>query len=89
MAGPEAIRENREGRHSKIAPEMGYNLDLGGISSLVYIVVQPNESIDSALKRFNLKLQQSGLLRELKEHSHYEKPSEKRRRQRRRRSSRP
>jgi small subunit ribosomal protein S21 len=68
---------------------MGYNLDLGGISSLVYIVVQPNESIDSALKRFNLKLQQSGLLRELKEHSHYEKPSEKRRRQRRRRSSRP
>ena len=33
---------------------------------MVYIVVQPNESIDSALKRFNLKLQQSGLLRELK-----------------------
>jgi len=55
---------------------------------LIQVVVQPNESIDSALKRFNLKLQQSGLLRELKEHSHYEKPSEKRRRQRRRRVSR-
>jgi small subunit ribosomal protein S21 len=52
---------------------------------LIQVVVQPNESIDSALKRFNLKLQQSGLLRELKEHAHYEKPSEKRRRQRRRR----
>jgi small subunit ribosomal protein S21 len=52
---------------------------------LVHIIVQPNESIDSALKRFNLKLQQSGVLRELKEHAHYEKPSEKRRRQRRRR----
>ena len=43
---------------------------------MIYVNVHNNESIDSALKRFNLKLQQSGLLRELKEHSHYEKPSE-------------
>lgn len=56
--------------------------------NLIYVTVQPNESIDSALKRFNQKLQQSGVLRELKEHAHYEKPSEKRRRQRRRRISR-
>ena len=49
---------------------------------MIYVTVQPNESIDSALKRFNMKLQQSGLLRELKEHSHYEKPSEKRARER-------
>ncbi len=35
-----------------------------------------------------MKLQQSGLLRELKEHSHYEKPSEKRRRMARRSKSR-
>ena len=55
---------------------------------LIYVTVQPNESIDSALKRFNMKLQQSGLLRELKEHSHYEKPSEKKRRMKRRRQSR-
>jgi small subunit ribosomal protein S21 len=52
------------------------------------VIVQQNESIDSAIKRFNMKLQQSGLLRELKEHAHYEKPSEKRRRMRRRRLSR-
>ena len=55
---------------------------------MIYVIVQPNESIDSALKRFNMKMQQSGLLRELKEHSHYEKPSEKRRRLRRRRTTR-
>lgn len=54
---------------------------------MIQVNVHPNESIDAALKRFNLKLQQSGLLRELKEHSHYEKPSEKRRRQARRRLS--
>ena len=55
---------------------------------MVYVIVQQNESIDSAIKRFNMKLQQSGLLRELKEHAHYEKPSEKRRRMRRRRQAR-
>lgn len=55
---------------------------------MVYVIVQQNESIDSAIKRFNMKLQQSGLLRELKEHAHYEKPSEKRRRMKRRRASR-
>ncbi len=54
---------------------------------MIYVTVQPNESIDSALKRFSLKMQQSGLLRELKEHSHYEKPSEARRRAKRRRAS--
>ena len=47
---------------------------------MIYVTVQPNESIDSALKRFNQKMQTSGLLRQLKEHAHYEKPSEKRRR---------
>jgi small subunit ribosomal protein S21 len=55
---------------------------------MIYVTVQPNESIDSALKKFNMKLQQSGVLRELKEHGHYEKPSEKRRRKARRRVSR-
>lgn len=55
---------------------------------MIYVTVQPNESIDSALKRFNMKMQQSGVLRQLKEHSAYEKPSEKRRRMKRRRTSR-
>ncbi|HWP30735.1 MAG TPA: 30S ribosomal protein S21 [Fimbriimonadales bacterium] len=47
---------------------------------MIEVIVQPNESIDSALKRFNTKLQQSGLLKKLKEHMHYEKPSERKRR---------
>lgn len=55
---------------------------------MVYVTLAPNESIDSALKRFNMKLQQSGVLREVKEHSHYEKPSERRRRLKRRRPAR-
>lgn len=52
---------------------------------MVYVKVREEESLDQAMRRFNLKIQQSGLLRELKEHSYYEKPSEKRRRRSRRR----
>lgn len=56
---------------------------------MIQVTVHPGESIDSALKRFNQKVQGSGVLRELKEHAHYEKPSEKRRRASRRRVGRP
>lgn len=51
---------------------------------MIEVIVLPNESIDSALKRFDNKLQQSGVLRRLKEHSYYEKPSDKKRRMKRR-----
>jgi small subunit ribosomal protein S21 len=43
------------------------------------VQVKPNESLDSALKRFKKVLQQAGILKEAKEHEHYEKPSDKRR----------
>ena len=74
-----ALSSYGEMRHNKRLPEES--------RALVYVIVQQNESIDSALKRFNMKLQQSGVLRELKEHAHFEKPSEKKRRLRRRRIS--
>ena len=54
---------------------------------MIQVNVHPNESVDQALKRFNQKLQQSGLLRELKDHAHYEKPSVKARKRARRRVS--
>jgi small subunit ribosomal protein S21 len=56
---------------------------------LLEVIVLPNESIDGALKRFDNKLQQSGVLRRLKEKSYYEKPSDKRRRMKRRSGRRP
>ena len=46
---------------------------------LAQVQVKPNESLDSALKRFKKVLQQTGVLKEAKEHEHYEKPSDKRR----------
>ena len=37
--------------------------------------VHSDESFDSLLKRFNKKVQQHGILSELRRHEHYEKPS--------------
>lgn len=41
--------------------------------------MRENESLDSALKRFKKALQQTGILKEAREHEHYEKPSDKKR----------
>ncbi len=39
-----------------------------------------NETFESALRRFNKKIQQSGILAEARRREHYEKPSVKRKR---------
>ena len=39
-----------------------------------------NESFESLLKRFNRKVQQEGILTELRRREHYEKPSLRRKR---------
>jgi small subunit ribosomal protein S21 len=49
---------------------------------LVQVVVQRNESIDRALKRFKKLLESSGILGEARRHLRYEKPSDRRRRKR-------
>tara|TARA_B110000014_G_C20123646_1_gene596888 strand:+ start:3235 stop:3444 length:210 start_codon:yes stop_codon:yes gene_type:complete len=45
---------------------------------LVEIRVNDSESLDSALKRFNRKVQSDGILTESRQNEYYEKPSEKR-----------
>ncbi|MCX7911454.1 MAG: 30S ribosomal protein S21 [Dehalococcoidales bacterium] len=44
------------------------------------VVAGPDESFESLLKRFNRKVQQDGILAELRRREHYEKPSVKRKR---------
>ncbi len=46
---------------------------------MAQVQVRANEGLDSALRRFKKQIQQSGILKEAKEHEHYEKPSDKRR----------
>ena len=53
---------------------------LGGDPGLAEVRVGENETFESALRRFNKKIQQSGILAEARRREHYEKPSVKRKR---------
>jgi len=44
------------------------------------VVAGDNESFESLLRRFNKKVQQTGILAEARRREHYEKPSVKRKR---------
>jgi small subunit ribosomal protein S21 len=46
---------------------------------LAEIRIQENESIESALRRFKRKVQQEDIIKEIKKHSFYMKPGDKRR----------
>lgn len=53
---------------------------VGGDPGLAEVRVGENETFESALRRFNKKIQQSGILAEARRREHYEKPSVKRKR---------
>jgi len=48
------------------------------------VSVGHNEPLERALRRLKRKLDREGVMRELRERKHYEKPSEKRRKQQKR-----
>ena len=48
-------------------------------SPMIIINVKENESIDKALKRFKKKFERTGVLKELRARTSYEKPSIKKR----------
>ncbi len=43
------------------------------------VEVKRDESFESALRRFKKKIEQEGILREVRDRKHYEKPSERKR----------
>ncbi len=46
---------------------------------MAFVVLENGESIESALRRFKRKVQQEAIIKEIKKHSVYYKPGEKRR----------
>lgn len=46
---------------------------------MIIVNVKENESIDKALKRFKKKFERTGVLKEIRSRSYYEKPSIKKR----------
>jgi small subunit ribosomal protein S21 len=43
------------------------------------VMIQEGESLENALRRFKRKVQQEDIIKEIKRHSYYMKPGEKRR----------
>jgi small subunit ribosomal protein S21 len=52
----------------------------GSENGLTEVKLKKGESVDKALRRLKKKIDREGVLREVRNHRHYEKPSEKRRR---------
>ena len=46
----------------------------------VSVMVREDEPFEKAVRRFRKEVERSGILREIKRHMHYEKPSVKRKR---------
>jgi len=46
---------------------------------LAYVEVMPGESFEGALRKFKRKVQQEAIIKEIKKHTVYLKPGEKRR----------
>jgi small subunit ribosomal protein S21 len=51
----------------------------GGVEALAEVKIQEGESIESALRRFKRKVQQEDIIKDIKKHSFYLKPGDKRR----------
>jgi small subunit ribosomal protein S21 len=51
----------------------------GRVISMPEIEIKKDESFEAALRRFKKKIEQEGILREVRDRKHYEKPSERKR----------
>jgi small subunit ribosomal protein S21 len=49
------------------------------VKGLAVVVVQEGETLESAIRRFKRKVQQEDIIKEIKRHSFYLKPGEKKR----------
>ena len=52
---------------------------VGEVILLAEVTVQDGETLESALRRFKRKVQQEDIIKEIKRHSFYLKPGEKKR----------
>ena len=55
------------------------SVELGGVFRLAEVKLQEGETLENALRRFKRKVQQEDIIKEIKRHSFYLKPGEKKR----------
>jgi small subunit ribosomal protein S21 len=59
--------------------KVGHAGGFGGVLRLAEVRIQEGEPLENALRRFKRKVQQEDIIKEVKRHSYYLKPGEKRR----------
>jgi len=69
--------QDRAGWHGRAGAERNQR---GCEFKVTEIRLRKGESVEKALRRLKKKIDREGTLREVRNHRHYEKPSEKRRR---------
>ena len=72
------VNELAETRKISYAIESHFG-GLGGVTTLAEVRVQEGEPLENALRRFKRKVQQEDIIKEVKRHSYYLKPGEKKR----------
>jgi small subunit ribosomal protein S21 len=79
-SGLHAILINRDGvRHVQRRCNETNPNRIGGEFKVAEVIIQESESLENALRRFKRKVQQEDIIKEIKKHSFYMKPGEKRR----------
>jgi small subunit ribosomal protein S21 len=73
--------DNAQGRcvQPRRAPRGTNPNRIGGEYNVAEVIIQESESLENALRRFKRKVQQEDIIKEIKKHSFYMKPGEKRR----------
>jgi small subunit ribosomal protein S21 len=69
----------RRGQALHPVKKIANSRESGGVQLLAEIKVQEGESIENALRRFKRKVQQEDIIKDIKKHSFYLKPGDKRR----------
>jgi small subunit ribosomal protein S21 len=75
---PRILRESRRNTKNPVSCKEPIG-KAGGVTPLAEVRVQEGEPLENALRRFKRKVQQEDIIKEVKRHSYYLKPGEKRR----------
>jgi small subunit ribosomal protein S21 len=67
------------GAHSRVSWGTSHQAGEGVLTGVAEVKIQEGESIESALRRFKRKVQQEDIIKDIKKHSFYLKPGDKRR----------
>ncbi len=74
------IRDRRRSVLSALGPRDRTAREAGDAATVTEVIIGDGESFEAALRRFNKKIQQAGILAEARRREFYERPAAKRKR---------